>query len=127
MAAYQDPKPLFKRLIKAAHRTAEHPRRSENNYFQLLLRTMAVSPWIEYRGENLRSVPDQNIATAAEFAHKLVEAANFQDFVQIETAFIQRILSSKDAARMATEPTADPIQTISIVPDGVTHAPLLPT
>ena len=50
MAAYQDPKPLFKRLIKDAQRTAEHPRRSENNYFQLLLRTKAVSPWIEYRG-----------------------------------------------------------------------------
>jgi hypothetical protein len=88
---------------------------------------MAVSPWIEYRGENLRSVPDQNIATAAEFARKLVEAANFQDFVRIETAFIQRILGSKDAARMATEPTADAVKTISIAPDGPTHAPLLPT
>ena len=43
MAAYQNPKPLFKRLIKAAQRTAEHPHRSENNYFQLLLRTMAAA------------------------------------------------------------------------------------
>jgi hypothetical protein len=88
---------------------------------------MAVSPWIEYRDENLPSVPDRNIATAAEFAHKLAEAANFQEFAQIETAFIQRISSSKDFARLTTEHTADPVKAVSIVPDGAIHATLLST
>jgi hypothetical protein len=65
--------------------------------------------------------------TAAEFAHKLAEAANFQEFAQIETAFIRTLLSRKDFARMATEPTADRVKTVSIVPDGATNATLLST
>jgi hypothetical protein len=64
-------------LIGSAQHTTEYPHGSEDDYFHLLERTMAVSPWIEYWDKNLPSVPDRNIATAAEFAHKLAEAVNF--------------------------------------------------
>jgi hypothetical protein len=127
MAAHGDSTSVFKRPIGTAQHTTEHPHGSEDDYFHLLQRTMAVSPWIEDRDENLPSVADRNIAAVAEFAHKLAETANFQEFAQIETAFIQRILSTKDFARMATEHTGDPVKTVSIVPDGATHAPFLPT
>ena len=56
MATHKDRKPLFKRLIKAAQRTAEQPRRSENHYFRLFLRTMTLPPWVDYQDENLPSV-----------------------------------------------------------------------
>jgi hypothetical protein len=127
MATHEDLTPVFKRLIGTAEYTTEHPHGSEDDYFHLLQRTMAVSPWIEYRDENLPSVPDRHIVTAVQFAHKLAEAANFQEFAQIETAFIRTLLSSKDFARMATEPKADRVKTVSILPDGATHATLLST
>ena len=74
MAAHQHHKPVFKRLIQSAQQSAEYPRGSEDDYFQLLLRTITLSPWIDYQDEKLRSVPDQSIAAASEFAHKLAEA-----------------------------------------------------
>src|SRR2546430_1549047 len=110
MAAHEDLKPAFKNLIQTAQQSAKHPRRSEDDYFHLLQRTMAVSPWTKYQDENVRSVPDQGIATASEFAHKLALAKNFQEFAQIETAFIRTLLSSKDFVQMATEATSDPIK-----------------
>jgi len=45
MAAHEDPKPVFKHLIQSAQQSAEHPRGSEDDYFQLLLRAMTLSPW----------------------------------------------------------------------------------
>ena len=127
MAAHENSTPVFKRLIGTAEYTTEHPHGSEDDYFHLLQRTMAVSPWIEYRDENPPSAPDRRIVAAAEFAHKLAEAANFQEFAELETAFIRTLLSSNDLARMATEPTVDSVKTVSIVPDDATHATLLPT
>jgi hypothetical protein len=109
MAGYQHPRPLLKRLIKVARQTAEHPRRSENNYFHLLLRTMTLSPWADYQAEHQRSVPNQNIATASKFAHRLAQAKNFQEFAQIETAFIWRLLGSEDFAQEATKSAADSV------------------
>jgi hypothetical protein len=100
MAARKE-KPIFKRLI--AQQTTEHPRGSEDDYFDLLQRTMAVSPWIEYRGGNCPNISDQDIATASEFARELIQAKNFQEFAQIETAFIRRLLSRTDVAQETTE------------------------
>jgi hypothetical protein len=115
MEAHQDPKPVFKHLIQSAQQSAEHPRGSEDNYFQLLLRAMTLSPWSDYQDESPPSVPDQKIATASEFAHKLAEAANFQELAQIETAFIRRLLSSKDFAQETTETAADSLKTVFLV------------
>ena len=117
-------KPILKRLI--AQQTAEHPRGSEEDYFNLLQRTMAVSPWIEYRGGNCPSIPDQDIAIAPEFARKLVQAKNFQEFAQIETALIRSLLSRTDVVQEA-ETGAASIKTAFLVADGATHASLLST
>jgi hypothetical protein len=123
MAARKE-KPIFKRLI--AQQTTEHPRGSEDDYFDLLQRTMAVSPWIEYRGGNCPNISDQDIATASEFARELIQAKNFQEFAQIETAFIRRLLSRTDVAQ-ETETTAASVKTTFLVADGATHATLLST
>src|SRR5262249_44832033 len=124
MAAHEE-KPIFKRL--AAQQIAECPRGSEDDYFDLLQRTMAVSPWIEYRGGNCSSILGQDIATASEFARKLVHAKNFKEYAQIETAFIRRLLSRTDVAAEATETAAASVKTAFLVADGATHAPPLST
>jgi hypothetical protein len=125
MATREDPKPLLTRLIKVAQRTAEHPRYSENNYFRLLLRTMTLSPWVDLQDEHLRSVPNQNIAAASEFAKRLTRARNFQEFAQAETAFIRRLMDGKSPAQEAAKTKADSVEVAFI--EGATHAPLLPT
>jgi hypothetical protein len=115
--------PIFKHLT--AQQTAENPRGSEDDYLHLLQRTMAVSPWIEYRGRNCPSIPDQDIATASEFARNLAKAKNFQEFAQSETAFIRRLMNSKESAQEATKAGADSVETAFLVADGAIHAPLL--
>jgi hypothetical protein len=125
MAAHEDPKPLLKRLIKVAQRTVGHPRRSENHYFRLLLRTMTLSPWANCQDEHLRSVPNQNLATASEFAKRLTQAKNFQEFAQIETAFIQTLMDCKSPEQEAAEARADSLAAAFV--EDAAHAPLLPT
>jgi hypothetical protein len=116
MAAHEDPKPLLKRLIKVAQRTAGHPRRSENHYFRLLLRTITLFPWANC---------NQNIATASEFAKRLTQAKNFQEFAQIETAFIQTLMDCKSPEQEAAEARA--VSVVAVFVEDAAHAPLLPT
>ena len=125
MAAHEDPKPVFKHLIQSAQQSAEHPRGSEDDYFQLLLRAMTLSPWSDYQDESPPSVPDQKLATASEFARKLAEAANFQEFARLETTFILRILSTKGFAQTPMELTAGSVKTIFRDDDGRAHARVL--
>jgi hypothetical protein len=64
MAAHEE-RSIFKRQI--AQLTAEHPRGSEDEYFHLLQRTMAVSPWVEYRGGNCLSIPIKTLPLLLSF------------------------------------------------------------
>jgi uncharacterized Zn finger protein len=124
MAGHKNAKQLFKRLIKAAQRTAEQSNRSENHYFRLLLRTMTLFPWVDCQDEHLRTLPDQTVA-AAEFAKRLTQAKNFQEFARMENAFIRRIMDDKEFVQETTKAEADSVKTAFPVSDGTTHVPLL--
>ena len=65
-----------------------------DNYFNLLQQTMSATPWGKTDfSEKLKSFTEQNIAAAHHHIQKLSQARDFQDFIKIQTEYIQTQLS----------------------------------
>jgi hypothetical protein len=65
-----------------------------DNYFNVLQQTMSATPWGKTDfGEKLKSFTEQNAAAAHHHIQKLSQVRDFQDFIKIQTEYVQTQLS----------------------------------
>jgi len=110
-----DQEQFFKALGTTAEQTVEHLRAIEENYFDMLKASPAF-PWAESLSDKLQSHVDQNIAAALDFSRKLKEARDFQDFIRMQSEFLQAQFKSlseqaKDIGEASTKAAADAMKT----------------
>jgi hypothetical protein len=79
---------------QAIERTVKQTEGAMDNYFNLLQQTMSVTPWGKTDfGEKLKTFTEQNIAAAHHHIQKLSQTRDFQDFIKIQTEYMQTQLS----------------------------------
>ena len=79
---------------QAIQQTVKQTEGAMDNYFNLLQQTMSAAPWGKTDfGEKLKSFTEQNIAAAHHHIQKLSQARDFQDFIEIQTEYMQTQLS----------------------------------
>ena len=75
---------------QAIEQTVKQTEGAMDNYFNLLQQTMSATPWGKTDfGEKLKSFTEQNIAAAHHHMQKLSRATDFQDFIRIQTEYMQ--------------------------------------
>src|SRR5215469_16379839 len=79
---------LFERAT--AEQTVQEVRGFAENYYSLLQRTMPTLPWLADSNKKLQSYITLNFAAAYEFTRELSQAKNMQDFIRIQTDYIQK-------------------------------------
>ena len=63
---------------------AEQARKAMENYLNFVQKSVSASPWLESDlNKKMKSYTEQNVAAASEFARKLTQAKDFQDFWRI--------------------------------------------
>ena len=90
---------------RAIEQTVKQTEGAMDNYFNLLQQTMSAAPWGKTDfGEKLQSFTEQNIAAAHHHIQKLSQARDFQDFIKIQTEYMQTQLSLfADQAKQLSE------------------------
>ena len=79
---------------QAIEQTVKQTEGAMDNYFNLLQQTMSATPWGKTDfGEKLKSFTEQNMAAAHHHVQKLSQARDFQDFIKIQTEYMQTQLS----------------------------------
>ena len=86
----QDQKQFFKDFGATAEQTVQQVRGFEENYYSLVQRMMPALPWLADFSKKLQSYVTQNLAAAYEFTRELSQAKNVQDFIRIQTDYIQK-------------------------------------
>jgi Phasin protein len=109
----EDEKQFFKDLSATAEQTVEEVRGFEVNCFNLIERMMTAVPWLAEYNKRMQCYVEQDFAAALEFAHELGQAEDMQDFVRIQSHYIQGRLQSF-AAQMR-----DFVETYTNVASGV--------
>jgi len=73
-----------------AEQTLEQARRSVDDYFNFLLKTISSYPTggTEF-GEKVKSYAEKNIAATHEFVKRLVQTKDVQEMARIQTEFMQ--------------------------------------
>jgi hypothetical protein len=88
-----DPKPLEElkaNAERALAQTVEQTRGALDNYFNFIQRAVSSYPSGGTElAQKLKSYTEKNIASAHEFVHRLSQAKDLQDVVQIQTEFMQ--------------------------------------
>jgi hypothetical protein len=90
----EDERQFFKDLGATAEQTVEEVRGFEVNYFNVIGRMVTALPWLTDFNKKLQSYFEQDFAAALEFAHELRQAKDMQDFVRIQSEYIQKCLDS---------------------------------
>jgi hypothetical protein len=90
---------------QAIEQTMKQTEGAMNNYFNLLQQTMSTTPWGRTDfSEKLKSFTEQNIAAAHHHLEKLGQAKDFQDFIKIQTEYMQTQFSLfADQAKQLSE------------------------
>jgi len=91
----------------------------EENYYSSIQRMMIALPWLADFNKRMQSYIEQDFAAAVEFARDLSQARDMQDFVRIQTDYIQKCLQSFSAQ------TRDFSETYTNVTSGAIKAPSL--
>ncbi len=117
----QDQKQFFRDFGATAEQTVQEVRGFEENYYSLIQRAMPALPWLADLNKKLQSYVEQNFAAAYEFTRELSQAQNMQDFIRIQTDYIQKCGHSF-AAQMQ-----DFAETYSKMASGVIKAPSIPS
>ena len=94
MGRNRDEEQFFKDLGATAEQTAEEVRGFEENYFSVIQSTMAALPWFAELNKKLQSYAEEHFAAGLECSHKLSQAKDFPDFVQIQIEFFQKRIQS---------------------------------
>ena len=80
---------------QAIERTVKRTEGAMDSYLNLFQQTMSAAPWGKTDfGEKLQSFTEQNIAAVHHHIQKLSQARDFQDFIKIQTEYMQTQLSS---------------------------------
>jgi len=90
----QDQEQFFKDLSATVEQTVDEVHAVEENYFYVLQKTTSGFPLVSDLNRKLQSYAEQYVRAGLEFAHKLSQAKNFQDFARIQMEFIQAQLQS---------------------------------
>jgi hypothetical protein len=90
----EDEKQFFKDFGATAEQTVEEVRGFEVNYYNLIERVVAALPWLVDFNKKMQSYFEQDFAAALEFAHELRQAKDMQDFVRIQSEYIQKRFQS---------------------------------
>jgi hypothetical protein len=99
--------------------SVEQTRKAMENYLNFFQKNISASPWLESDlNKKVKSYTEQNIAAASEFAQKLTQAKDFQDFWRIQTEFMQSQLKAfseqaKDLGETATKTATGAFKDIS--------------
>jgi hypothetical protein len=97
----------------------EQVRKAMENYFNFFQKSISASPWLESDlNKKMKRYTEQNVAAASEFARKLTQAKDFQEFWRIQTEFMQTQLKAfgeqaKDFGETATKTATDAFKDIS--------------
>ena len=89
------------------------------NYLQFVQQGISSTPWGKTDlSEKIQSNLEKNIATAFEYARKLISAKDIQDAVRIQTEFMQTQLQTlneqaKDLGETATKAITDRFKSVS--------------
>ena len=68
----------------------EQTRKAMENYLDLFQKNIKAAPWIETDlNKKMTTFTEQNIAAVSEFAQKVSNTKDFQDFWRIQTEFMQ--------------------------------------
>jgi hypothetical protein len=86
----QDQKQFFRDFGATAEQTVQEVRGFEENYYSLVQRAMPALPWLADFSKQLQRYIEQNFAGAYEFTRELGQARNMQDFIRIQTDYIQK-------------------------------------
>lgn len=109
----------FEDFSAMARQTMAQVQGATEQYFSLLQKSMSSSPWANSDLSNkMLSFAQENVAAGFEFAQRLSQAKDFQDFLRIQNEFMQTQLdafgrrardigeASSKAVREAIEKTA---------------------
>ena len=115
----EDQRQFFKDLGATAEQTVQEVRGFEENYYSLIQRMMIALPWLADFNKRMQSYIEQDFAVAFEFARELSQAKDMQDFVRIQTEYIQKCLQSfaaqaKDVAETYTNVASGAIKAFSL-------------
>jgi len=98
----------------------EQTRKAMENYFGLFKINMTASPLFTSSdlAKKMQSYGDQNIAAAYEFAKKLTEVKDFQDFWRLQTEYMQAQLKAfgeqtKDLSETITKSATGALKDLS--------------
>ena len=81
---------FFKDFGATAEQTVQEVRGFEENYYSLVQRRMPALRLLANFNKKLQSYVTQNFAAAYEFTRELSQAKNMQDFIRIQTDYIQK-------------------------------------
>jgi hypothetical protein len=113
----QDQKQFLRDFSATAEQTVQEVRGFEENCYSLVQQAMPALPWLGDFTKKLQSYIEHNFAAAYEFTRELSQAQNMQDFIRIQTDYIQKCGHSF-AAQMQ-----DFAETYSKMASGVIKAP----
>ena len=86
MAGGDNPFPLSEMMTQGFEQT----RKAMESYLDFFQKNITASPLLDTDlNKKMKTYMEQNIAAASEFAQKASKAKDFQDFWQIQTAFMQ--------------------------------------
>jgi phasin len=85
----QEQKP-FDELGAMARQTMAQVQSATEQYFSFLQKSMSSSPWGSNElSQKMLSFAQQNVAAGFEFAQRLSQVKDFQDFLRIQNEFMQ--------------------------------------
>ena len=85
----QDQEQFFKDLSATVEQTVDEVHAVEENYFYVLQKTTSGFPLVSDLNRKLQSYAEQYVRAGLEYAHKLSQAKDLQDFARIQTQFMQ--------------------------------------
>ncbi len=86
----QDQKQFFRDFGATAEQTVQEVRGMEENVYNLIHRAMPALPWLADFNQKLQGYIEQNFAAAYECTRELSQASDTQDFIRIQTDYIQK-------------------------------------
>ncbi len=96
----EDQRQFFRDFSATAEQTVQEVRGFEENCYSLLQEAIPAVPWLAEVTKKLQSYVEQNFSAAYDFTRELSQAGDMDDFIRINTAYMENSLRSY-AAQMA--------------------------
>jgi len=109
----------FEGVTAMVSQNIEQAAKAMQNYLQFVQEGISSTPWGKTDlSEKIKSNLEKNIATAFEYARKLISAKDIQDVVRVQTEFMNTQLQTlneqaKDLGETATKAITDRFKGIS--------------